>query len=195
MNAFLELLFPPQCGGCDALGSGFCARCRAQCVVQSAHANRLKVHGAGRYEGPLRRAIIALKDGRRDVAHALGALLAPLVDPRCLLVGVPTTAARARARAFDGGALLAQIAALQSGTCAVPLLHHHGKDAQRGRNREARLAARGRFSIREPVTADREILLVDDVMSTGATLLDCAQAITNAGGFVRGAIVLAVNAP
>ncbi len=65
-------------------------------------------------------------------------------------------------------------------------------DAQRGRSRARRLAARGRFAcIARNVIADATVVLVDDVMTTGATLEDCASTLERAGATVELAVVLA----
>ncbi|HEY8315071.1 MAG TPA: hypothetical protein VIG51_12990 [Candidatus Baltobacteraceae bacterium] len=155
----------------------------------------LSVTALGAYDGVWRRAILALKDGRRDVATALGERLASLVRARSILVPVPTTKKRRAQRGFDGGDLLARIAAAESGATVIAGLRHLAGDAQRGRDRAARLAARGRFGWAAESLAGRRIVLVDDVATTGSTLEDCAATVRTAGGVVSEAIVVARAQP
>ena len=152
----------------------------------------MRVVASGWYEGALRAAVLALKDGRRDVAEAFGARIAPAIEPGSLLVPVPTTRARLRARGMDGVALVAETAAPLVRSTVLRTLEHLGDDMQRGRSRDQRLAAHDRFRARTSLDG-RTCTLVDDVCTTGATLTDCALAIRRAGGSVTGAVVVAAT--
>lgn len=151
----------------------------------------LRVLACGRYEGALRCAILALKDGRRDVAESLGTLLAGLlVADGPLVLPVPTSQRRARVRGIDGVGLMADIAAMRRGARVLRALTLDADDAQRGRDRARRLAARGRFGCAR-LLGSPQVVLVDDVCTTGATLLDCARAARAAGANVTHAVVVA----
>ncbi len=76
-SALLDLLFPAQCAVCSALGSGLCDACAPRRERIEVRFPALCVNAYGAYEGHLRAAILALKDGRRDVAEALGRTVAP----------------------------------------------------------------------------------------------------------------------
>jgi predicted amidophosphoribosyltransferase len=188
----LDLIFPPQCASCNVLGSGLCSACRPREQTIAVRFPSLRVTAVAPYEGSVRAAVLALKDGRRDVAEALGRLAAPLVPYDSMLVPVPTTAKRRRIRGLDGVALTARCAAELAGARVVLALDQRSGDAQRGRSRVARLAARGRFACDEAGVAGRRVTLFDDVCTTGSTLRDCADAVREAGGVVDDAIVIAV---
>jgi predicted amidophosphoribosyltransferase len=187
----VDLLFPPQCGACGAAGSALCDRCVPKLPIQT-RVGTIRITALGRYEGALRRAVLALKSGRRDVARAFALRIAPLLEPGEILVPVPTTNARRRERGFDGCELIARLAAAKACARAHCGLLQIAGDRQRGRTRDARLAARGRFAWRgEEFSGDR-VTLLDDVVTTGATLEDCKTGLTATGATVHRAIVCAI---
>jgi predicted amidophosphoribosyltransferase len=191
-RAILDFLFPPQCAGCNALGNGLCSACAPANGPIHVRFPALRVTALAPYEGTVRAAVLALKDGRRDVAEALGAIVAPLVARDSALVPIPTTARRKRERGFDGVAAIALVAAHAAGAHAILALQQRVGDAQRGRSRRQRLAARGRFCCDATLVAGRRVTLLDDVCTTGATLQDCAAAVRESGGLVEEALVVAV---
>jgi ComF family protein len=197
LRTLLDRLFPSRCLGCRRVGGVFCPACRPRPEAsRRLPGGGLAVVAAGRYAGILRRAILLYKRGRRDAGDELAALLADRVvsslEADALLVPVPTTASRRRARGFDHSLNLARELGRRAGRPVVVALVQVAGDAQRGRSRRARLAASGRFACCAPaLVAGTRIVLVDDVLTTGATLRDCARTLERSGATVTGAVVLA----
>ena len=192
----LGALFPSVCGGCGCPGSALCAACMpADRPSPKLLAGDVPVTAVGRYAGSLRRAILAYKRGRRDVGDALGKLLADrcgALPAGAVLVPVPTTRGRRSERGFDQSVRLAKLVGERRGCPVLVALVQSAGDAQRGRSRAARLGASGRFTCAAPAVVDGvTVVLVDDVVTTGGTLRDCAGSLRLHGARVAGAFVLA----
>ena len=154
------------------------------------------------YAGSGRRLVLALKHGDRpDLAPALGRWLAaaavPLVAPDMVVVPVPLHPRRMLRRKYNQAALLGAAVARAHGllleAAALRRVRHtpmqdHGSVGDRFANVEGaiRLAVRAR-----PRLQGRPVLLVDDVMASGATLAAAADALAGAGAAEVSVAVLA----
>jgi ComF family protein len=192
------LLSPPLCWSCRAVagrGRPLCDRCRRRLRPLAPLPPSAGVWAALEYEGPARALVGALKfRGGLGLADPMAALMAAAVPPERLrgaLVPVPLHPARRRKRGFNQAERLARALGRRTGLQVVDCLVREGSSLRQvGRGRAARLAGPGRsISVRGPVPP--RAVLVDDVITTGATLAACAAALRAAGSDQVGALVFA----
>ena len=111
-----------------------------------------------------------------------------------LIVPVPVHAGRARQRGYDQARLIAEVAARELDLPQAPILERQRATiAQFDLDRRQRATnVRGAFRLaRHRSLAGRWIVLVDDVMTTGATLTECALVLMDAGAIGVSAITVA----
>jgi predicted amidophosphoribosyltransferase len=158
-----------------------CPTCHAESPLRA-------VYAAARYEGGAKDIVWKLKFGRaRAAAGEMGEILAIRMarhDMRgCVVTHVPTVSARARQHGYDQAALVAKAFAAKMQLPYIPLLARTGKHKQVGASKAVRAQQlSGDFhAIRRRRIAGARILLVDDVITTGATLEACAHELLRAG--------------
>jgi len=196
----IELLLAPRCAGCDTPGAWFCVDCRDACEPE----RRGRVHAAGTYGGPLRRAIHRFKyEGERALAAELGALVASrlasdmargaVVDA---VVPAVSHITRAAERGYDHAALLAADVAARCGLpLRAPLRRVRASRPQVQLDRAARATnVRGAFIAEAGALRGLRVALVDDVVTTGATIAAASGAIRAAGARSVDAYVVALDA-
>ena len=153
-----------------------------------------------KFEGAVRQAIHELKyNNVRAIAPLLGKWLGDYLIanplPAELLVPVPLHARRLRERGYNQSRLLARELSLLSGLplvddCLVRITH--GTPQARTRNvAERRGNVADAFSCRDRRLEDKQVLVIDDVSTSGATLDACARALKSAGASSAWGLVLA----
>ncbi|HEY0487065.1 MAG TPA: phosphoribosyltransferase family protein, partial [Mycobacteriales bacterium] len=220
-TALADLVLPQDCAGCDLPGTVLCARCEADFAGAARRVcpsppppGFPRCWAVADYDGPVRAALLAYKEhDRRTLAPVLGRALGRAVvgvvpassgapDP-VVLVPVPSTPAAVRARGADHVLTLARVVAGE--------LVRTGRDVRVGRllgvartRRDSAgldAAARrenlaGAFRARLPDvarSAAARIVLVDDLVTTGATLAEATAALGAVGVRPAGAAVVAAT--
>jgi len=214
-SSLLNVALPAACAGCSAEGEALCSRCRRSLAVRldlpagvpiglpSAMPMPLaQLEWCAPFSGAVRAALHQLKyAGERRLAAPLAMSVAARWRAAGvggeLLVPVPVHAERARRRGYDQAVLLAAEA---SGRLQVPWLaaleRTRNTSPQFDLGRRARHAnVAGAFALRGPAQAaaiaGRWIVLVDDVVTTGSTLVACAEALYGAGAVAVSAVAVA----
>jgi predicted amidophosphoribosyltransferase len=196
------LLLPVACAGCGADDRALCDACRARLAPRPV-ARRLgdgtPVHAGLGYGGVARAVILAFKEESRtglarELAPALVAAVASAVagnpgpSAGLELCAVPGTRRARRRRGFEPVRLVAGRAGLRLAPVLRPARPHPAQKTLALADRAAALD--GVFVARGPLAA-RRFVLVDDVVTTGATLLAVSRALRSAGAEVVAAAAVA----
>ncbi len=204
LQQIARLIAPPVCISCGREGAILCELCRGQlvpppsgrcfwcgrtssmgqtCQVCRQFLALTGVRVAGGYDGSVRILIRRLKYyHQREAAVVLASLIAPLFrgERFQVVTSVPVATTRLRQRGYNQSELIARHVARSLGVSYRPLLQRDRNVQQVGKTRNQRLSQVRNIFTTAQANPGR-ILLIDDVVTTGATLNACATALKRAG--------------
>lgn len=215
MDALISLVAPYECLGCGAEGPLLCRSCTEllpelpphcylcrklspdslTCTSCRPTSHLKRVQAATTYEGIAKDMVWRLKFGAaQSLAKVMASAMIPLLpDAPVYIVPVPTATSRIRQRGYDQATLLAKELSRQTGLSLACLLARSGQAHQVGANRQQRLKQlAGAFRVtKSKLVQEAHIILIDDVVTTGATLEAAASVLRQAGAVRIEAIVFA----
>jgi predicted amidophosphoribosyltransferase len=209
----LDLILPLECGGCGVAATRWCEACAHQLRVRPDEPHvvtprvppGVPVFSLGRYAGPRRNAIVAVKEhGRADLTSALGTalrgglrqlLMWGVLDKPLTVVPAPTRRSAARRRGGDPVTRIA-LAATSGGRDAAVVQALRMKALVRdsvglsGPARQRNVA--GRVALKGSATVwGTDVLVVDDIVTTGATAAEAVRVLQTSGARVVAVLALA----
>ena len=192
----LDLFFPPRCAFCRRTGvHGVCADCER--TLPYAKVQLCEGAGFGRcaspllYEDAVRESLLRFKfHGAQSAAEGYGELLARCAAEELggqfdTVTWVPVSKKREHERGYDQARLLAKATAKELGLPLTQTLHkQRNTQPQSGTGDAAKRRANITGAYRMKRSADvtgKRVLLIDDIVTTGATLSECARVLGKAG--------------
>lgn len=206
----LDWIYPPKCAGCGRVGSAWCAECehgaiptgRMRCPIcgvpqitkqicyqcKASHPHYTALHSWALYQGKVRQAIHQLKY-KRNISLGM-ALSIPMIKQLenldwsfDMIISVPLSLARLAERGYNQSSLLARPIAYYFRSPFIPQALRRHKDtpsqvAVSFSSREENV--KGAFLAEHEIVRDKTILLIDDVITSGATMNSCATALKQA---------------
>ncbi|HKC30063.1 MAG TPA: phosphoribosyltransferase family protein [Jatrophihabitans sp.] len=203
LAALVDLVLPRRCIGCGSALGALCPACLPEGAPCRGAAG---AWAAGVYEAAIRSALLAYKErGRRDLARPLGELLgravgcalAPGRSPpgRVVLASVPSARSASAARGGAHVLRLARHAARSNGVRVAPdalrLTRQVADSAGLSTDERARNLANAMTAA--PAPPGLVAIIVDDIVTTGATLREARRAMVAAGWPVLGAAAVAAT--
>ncbi|MBE6960648.1 MAG: ComF family protein [Ruminococcaceae bacterium] len=196
----LKVLFPPKCVLCGKVlheqETDFCGVCRMESPICPVN-RRKKLPfldswlGVWYYEDSVRRSLLRYKfHGARSYAEPYGRMLAMKLQQEHpegfdLLTWVPISRRRKFTRGYDQVELLAAVVGreleLESVSLLIKVRHNRPQSGIVG-DAERRANVLGAYRVTDPVhLKNKKILLLDDIITTGATVSECARMLLTAG--------------
>lgn len=193
----LALVLPIECAGCGVPDVSLCDTCLAALSpdIVDRDVEGLRVTSGLPFIGPAARVLRSLKeDGRTGLARSLApafraAVHAAAAESGIRLVPVPTSRASYRRRGFRVVELVARRAGMPVERRLALVRQPRDQRGLDASQRRANVAG----SMRARGAASGPVLLVDDVVTTGATLLEAARALRAEGAMILGAAAIAVT--
>lgn len=200
-SSLLDIVFPSRCATCDLPGPNLCRACEHVLIPKPHSFVRGQVRGlaATSYSPEVSKLLVAFKDrGQFALAKQLAELMRPLAaelswcQQSVFLVPAPSRGQNFAKRGFVPSLLLARELAAQTPNAKVLdcLSLSHSVLDQVGLTGQERLENLAGSMRTNQVLTGKTLYLVDDVVTTGATIQEAWRVLTLAGGLVMGALVV-----
>lgn len=215
LDRLLSIIAPHHCLSCGKLGRGLCLRCKnnlsltpsLDCMLCRARLSNERCRNGCRLHG-VRQSIVTQRTGViRELLHGMKfkqarehtRVCADLlneaiddVDPQAYVVPIPTSVQHVRQRGFDHTRLIARRFAHLRGLSSTPLLWREHNHRQVGSNRIERFKqADTAFRVTQTSKTTRPLILLDDIVTTGATMAAAKECLETAGYTVAHIIAVA----
>lgn len=206
----LDLVLPLECGGCGAPSTRWCPACAEALTVRPDEPRVITprqdpgvpVFSLGRYAGTRRQAVVALKEhGRTDLVDPLAAAVAAslrtliawgLIMTPLTVVPAPTRSLTARRRGGDPVTRIARAAAVGIAGVTVQqtlTMRAFTRDSVGLSSSQRQRNINGRVRQRKPVNG--EVIVFDDVVTTGATATESVRMLRASGARIVGVLAIA----
>ena len=199
LKRLLNLFFPPKCVLCNQIlkaeETDLCKDCREHQPLYTEHKIKLSFlaqwTGLWYYKENVRSSILRYKFyGRRSYGCAYGRFLAMKLlkdgwDDMDVLTWIPIASQRKRTRGYDQVEVFARVLAEELGKELVPVLkktRNTRPQSTMGDAAHRRANILGAFTVTDPtLIRGKRVLLLDDIITTGATASECARVLLTAG--------------
>lgn len=206
LEDFSQLLFPIRCFGCSAIGLSICSTCRSEWHPHyyATHVSQMCVHSAVIYSPTAGKILLAAKENglkgadtliTDSIVHVLEQ--AAFDQHNIRLVPIPSSASarRRRGRSFIVDIAMRVGEETSLGVSDALELTRKVRD-QSGLHAKARsVNMEGAFALKRGVFPRGDLILIDDVVTTGATLREAARALTCQGFHVLASVTACVAQP
>jgi len=207
LDTLLSVVAPHLCSGCGQIGSTFCDNCKydinvvsfSGCVLCEKPAfsgicndHKVTFNQAwivGVRDGALRRLIGGfkfrnMKSAARELAGLLDKRL-PVLPSSTVLVPIPTTPAHIRERGYDHMLLIANELGRLRGLSVETVLERNNTLTQHHADRKQRIIqAESAFRVKGDLDPEKLYILIDDIVTTGATIQQASRLLHEAGVIV-----------
>lgn len=217
LDKILALIAPFECLNCGLEGPLLCANCSnnfpvkkavcfacrqeiedlESCINKCTESPINRLYSVGEYAGTAKDLVLKLKaSNARQASFSMAILMSKIAefDKNKLLTHIPTATSRIRIRGYDQSDLLAQELSRLLGCRKVNLLLRINQNRQVGSSKKVRTlnAQKAYRVINKRIIENADILLIDDVMTTGATLEAAAKLLMDNGAKNVDVLVFAV---
>ena len=206
IHELTQLLFPTRCYGCNAIGLSICSTCRREWHPHYylTHLNKIKVHSAILYSPTASKIILAAKENGlvgadRLIIDAIVHVIkrGDFTASNARLVPIPSAQGNRRRRGRDFIQEICEEISQQTQIPVLPLLTIVRKVSdQSGLSAKDRASnMHGAFGLKPGMFPRGDLLLIDDVVTTGASVSEATRALQSGGLRVLGSVTACVTQP